>query len=64
MSVNLPSQSIDMGQRLVVGHYLTLKAPITTEADDNFCEIFPNFRKKGMIFVIFEKAAKFEIVVC
>ena len=24
---------------------LTLKAPITTEADDKFCDIFPNFRK-------------------
>ena len=29
---------------------LTLKAPITTAADDKFCEIFPNFQKKGMIF--------------
>ena len=30
---------------------LTLKAPITTAADDKFCDIFPNFRqKKGMIF--------------
>ena len=60
----------------------TLKAPITTAADDNFCVIFPNFRKKkGMIFhenrlpadnsyeisyliCYFQKAAKFEIVVC
>ena len=25
---------------------LTLKAPITTAADDKFCKIFPNFRKK------------------
>ena len=25
--------------------YLTLKAPITTAADDKFCDIFPNFRK-------------------
>ena len=25
---------------------LTLKAPITTAADDKFCNIFPNFRKK------------------
>ena len=25
---------------------LTLKAPITTAADDIFCNIFPNFRKK------------------
>ena len=25
--------------------YLTLKAPITTAADDNFFNIFPNFRK-------------------
>ena len=23
---------------------------ITTAADDTFCDIFPNFRKKGMIF--------------
>ena len=54
---------------------LTLKAPITTAADDKFITFFPNFRKKGMIFrenrladdshenhalfVIFEKAAKF-----
>ena len=30
---------------------LTLKAPMTTAADDKFCKIFPNFReKKGMIF--------------
>ena len=26
-------------------HILTLKAPITTAADDKFCNIFPNFRK-------------------
>ena len=25
---------------------LTLKAPITTAADDKFCDIFANFRKK------------------
>ena len=25
---------------------LTLKAPITTAEDDNFCDIFSNFRKK------------------
>ena len=25
---------------------LTLKAPIMTAADDKFCDIFPNFRKK------------------
>ena len=25
---------------------LTLRAPITTAADDTFCEIFPNLRKK------------------
>ena len=31
--------------------HLTLKAPITTAADDKFCDIFFNFRKKlGMIF--------------
>ena len=46
---------------------LTLKAPITTVADDKFCDTFPNL-KKGMkyhaLFVIFEKAAKFEIAIC
>ena len=26
--------------------YLTLKAPITTAADDQFCDIFPSYRKK------------------
>ena len=35
----------------MAGNLLTLKAPITTAADDKFCEIFPNFQKKfGMIF--------------
>ena len=30
---------------------LTLKVPITTAADDKYCDIFSNFRKKyGMIF--------------
>ena len=66
----------------IYGLPLTPKAPIITVADDKFCDIFSNFRKKqGMIlhesrlpadnsheisclFVIFEKAAKFEIVVC
>ena len=28
------------------GGALTLKAPITTAADDKFCDIFPNFRIK------------------
>ena len=27
-------------------YFLTLKAPITTAADDKFCDIFPNFRQK------------------
>ena len=27
-------------------HTFTLKAPITTAADDKFCDIFPNFRKE------------------
>ena len=26
--------------------FLTLKAPITTAADDKFCDIFPSFRQK------------------
>ena len=29
---------------------LTLKAPITTAADDKFCDIFPYLKKEGMIF--------------
>ena len=32
--------------------HFTLKAPITTAADDRLCNIFPNFQKKyGMIFL-------------
>ena len=34
-------------------HYLTLKAPITTAADDNFCDVFSNFRKKKGTCMIF-----------
>ena len=30
--------------------HLTLKAPITTAADDTFFNFFHNLRKKGMIF--------------
>ena len=29
-----------------IGRTLTLKAPITTVADDKFCDIFPNFEQK------------------
>ena len=55
---------------------LTLKAPITTAADDKFCEKNKEWyfmrivcqqtilMKYHALFVIFEKAAKFEIVVC
>ena len=59
----------------VVTQILTIKAPIMTAAEDKFCDIFPNFRKKiryyisressailmkyHALFVIFEKAAKF-----
>ena len=64
------------------GKGLTVKAPITAAADDNFWVIFINFRKNKawyymrivcqqtilmkyhVLFVIFEKATKFEIVVC
>ena len=48
----------------------TFKVPITTAADDKVYDIFPNFLKKeGMrkyhaLFVIFEKAVNFDIVVC
>ena len=39
--------------------------PITTEADDKFCDIFSILRMKyHALFVIFEKAANFEIVCC
>ena len=31
---------------LLMPCFLTLKAPITTEADDKFCNIFPNFQIK------------------
>ena len=31
---------------LYIPYRLTLKAPIMTAADDNSCDIFPNFRKK------------------
>ena len=55
-----------------------LKAPNTTAADNEFCNIFSNFQKKirfvisielflmkyHALFVILEKAAKFEIVIC
>ena len=54
-------------ENIQVGVYkvLTLKVPITTAAHDKFCDIFPNFRMKyRALFVIFEKAAKFEIVIC
>ena len=32
--------------KIKVDKTLTLKAPITTAADDTFCRIFPNFRQK------------------
>ena len=49
--------------------------PITTAAEHKFYDIFPNFRKNKVwfftilmkyhaIYVIFEKASKFQIVVC
>ena len=49
-----PTNSIDSDQGSDLGShclslyliFLTLKAPITTEADDKFCDIFPNFQKK------------------
>ena len=64
--------------------YLTLKAPITTAADDKYGDNFPNFwknkvwyfmrivcqqtilmkRRALFVFLFFEKAAKFAIVVC
>ena len=53
--------------------FLTIKVSITSAADDTLCDIYPNFRKNKVWyfmrivcrhFVIFEKAAKFEIVIC
>ena len=51
--------------------YLTLKAPITTAADDKYGDNFPNFWKNKVWYFIENlmkyhalKAAKFEIVVC
>ena len=69
-------------QNYPAGKELTLKGPITTAADDIFCDISSNFEKNKVwyfmrivcsqtilmkyhaLFVIFEKAAKFEIVAC
>ena len=40
----------DYRQPTLAGKRLTLKATITTAADDKFCNIFPNLRQKyGMI---------------
>ena len=36
----------NQSQDSVEEHKLTLKAPITTAADDKYCDFFPNFRKK------------------
>ena len=33
---------------LKLTYFLTLKVPITTAADDKFCDIFPNFRKNNV----------------
>ena len=32
----------------------SLKAPITPAADDKFCDIFPNFRKKKEVMIFHE----------
>ena len=65
-----------MNSNWILKVWLTLKALITTAPYDKFCDIFPNFQKNKVwyfmtilmkyhaLFVIFEKAAKFEIVVC
>ena len=37
-------------QFYVVPQGLTHKASITTAADDKFCDIFPNFRKKNKVW--------------
>ena len=45
---------------------LVLKAPITTAADDKFCNIFPNDSHEisCLIFFFLKKQQNFEIVVC
>ena len=44
-------QNKDKIQNCLREFVLTLKAPITTAADDNFCDIFLIVRKKeGMVF--------------
>ena len=48
---------------LTVMFMINLKAPITTEADDKFCDIFPSFRKKircdiSCLICYFEKKKK------
>ena len=35
----------------MIPNLLTLKEPITTAADDKFCEIFPKFRKNKVYFM-------------
>ena len=44
ITVNLNSE-IDIALNDSRINVLTLKAPITTAADDNFCDIFSNFQK-------------------
>ena len=39
-----PLQVVKFGS-VIEQDLLTLKAPITTLADDEFCNIFPNFQK-------------------
>ena len=37
---------MDTDANLPMDISLTLKAPITTEADYKFCDIYPNYRQK------------------
>ena len=40
------SVAMDTDANLPMDISLTLKAPITTEADYKFCDIYPNYRQK------------------
>ena len=47
----LPKQQLPQNMCMTMpGALVTLKGPIMTAADDKFCDIFPNFRKKSIIF--------------
>ena len=51
LKLNKPQSRVEHSSQVYIIDYrqkavLTLKAPITTAADDKFCDIFPNFFKE------------------